>query len=76
MKKLLLSLVMAASVSGCKSETEYGKCVGLGEEYREDPSLEYRPSIRNIIVGVVFFELVAPPVYVAIDEFYCPVGKK
>jgi len=75
MKKYLLAVLVACSlVSGCRSETEYGKCVGLGDE--QDPALHYKPSVRNLIVGIVFIELIAPPVIVGINEFYCPVGKK
>ncbi len=60
--------------SGCTSQTEYGKCVGVSD--KQKPELEYKPSILNLVVGIIFMEFVVPPIIVAVDEFYCPVGKK
>jgi hypothetical protein len=68
---LILAVLLLA---GCSSSTPYGQCVGLGDE--KDPKLVYKPSVRNLIVGAVFVELIAPPIIVAVDEFYCPIGKK
>ena len=67
-------LVVCSLISGCQSETDYGKCVGLGDD--QDTTLHYKPSVRNIVVGVIFIEFVVPPVIVGVNEFYCPVGKK
>ena len=39
-------------------------------------TLKYKTSIRNVIVGVLFIELVLPPVYVVAAQLYCPVGIK
>lgn len=58
---------------GCESSTQYGSCVGLNDA--KDPTLVYKYSTRNIILGVVFFQLVAPPIIVGLNELECPVGK-
>lgn len=74
--KQLITGLLASSVlmlAGCESRTDYGKCVGLGE--KQNPKLEYKLSGRNIAVGVIFIELIAPPIIVATDETFCPVGK-
>lgn len=71
MKALLLVLALAL-VSGCVSRTEYGSCVGIYQ--KRNPKLEYKLSARNLAVGIIFFELIAPPIVVAVDETYCPIG--
>ena len=72
MKSLIL-VAMLALLAGCESRTEYGECVGLAD--KQSPKLEYKVSARNLVVGIVFIELIAPPVLVAVNETYCPVGK-
>lgn len=74
MKKLLLISLLLLTIAGCTSSTKYGDCVGIGDE--KDPSLVYKVSTWNIIVGIFGIELIAPPVIVLVDEFYCPVRKK
>lgn len=69
MKYLLIALLLV----GCTSKTEFGDCVGLQED--RDPRLIYKADTGNIVIGILFFEMVAPPLYVALDEFYCPVGR-
>jgi hypothetical protein len=68
----LLLLAAALLLGGCQSRTDYGACVGLGD--KQDPKLHYKASVRNIVLGIVFVEVIVPPVYGAVDEFYCPVG--
>jgi len=76
MKKAICLLVLAASMlaSGCTSETSYGSCVGIGDD--KNPALVYKLNVVNAVVGLVFVELIVPPVIVLADETYCPVGKK
>jgi predicted CDP-diglyceride synthetase/phosphatidate cytidylyltransferase len=73
MKKILAILLLAALV-GCTSSTEYGQCVGAFDE--KDPKLTYKVSAWNVAMGVLFFSLVAPPIFVIVDETFCPVGRK
>jgi hypothetical protein len=73
MKRILvLGLVSMMVMSGCASSTDHGKCIGLNG--KEDPKLTYEYSARNIAVGIIFFGLIAPPIFVALDELKCPTG--
>lgn len=60
-------------MTGCMSKTDHGKCVGLDEP--QDPALEYKLSARNILIGIIFIQLIVPPVLVVTDQLYCPIGK-
>ena len=71
MKRALAVLIMIA-LAGCESRTDYGSCVGLGE--KQNPKLHYKLSSQNIVVAVIFFELIAPPIVVVSDETFCPTG--
>ena len=73
MKTIAIVLIMAV-LSGCTTSTEFGSCVGLFDDKK--PELHYKISAWNLVIGVVFFELVAPPILVVVDETFCPVGKK
>jgi len=73
MKKLLVILALAL-LAGCTSRTEFGQCVGIAED--KDPSLIYKLSIWNMVLGLVFAELIVPPVIVVAEKLYCPTGKK
>lgn len=68
----LLVVCTLTLIAGCQSRTDYGSCIGLGE--KQNPALRYRLSARNIAIGVVFIELIVPPIVVATDETFCPVG--
>jgi hypothetical protein len=59
---------------GCTDKTSYGKCVGAFDE--KDPKLVYKLDADNLAVGLIFFELVIPPIKVIADETFCPVGVK
>jgi hypothetical protein len=71
--KYLVSILMLALV-GCTSATPHGKCIGIND--KEDPKLEYKYSGWNIGVGIVFAEMIIPPIVVILDELKCPVGAK
>lgn len=72
MKKLSTLTLAVLILTGCVSKTEFGQCVGVNE--KQNPALEYKISAHNLIVGIVFVELIAPPIFVITDQFYCPVG--
>ncbi len=72
MRVLLLAIVFLTL--GCTTKTQFGECVGISDP--GDPRLVYRPSVFNIVTGIVFMELIFPPVIVVVDQFYCPVGKR
>lgn len=66
-------IILAILLAGCASKTDFGPCVGIND--KQDPALVYKISVRNLVVGIVFMELIAPPVYVVVDQLYCPIGK-
>jgi len=72
--KLSIALLIISMLAGCASKTQYGRCVGINQT--EDPKLEYEYSARNIILGIIFVELIAPPVIVVLNKLKCPVGEK
>lgn len=73
MRKLILVL-LALSLSGCASRTEFGECVGINDEPL--PNLQYRYSTRNIVLGTIFIETLFVPLIVVFNEIKCPVGAK
>ncbi len=74
MKKLIFSVIFMAMLCGCTSNTGYGYCVGVFDE--KDNLKIYKLSAMNLVIAIVFFELIVPPVIVAADETFCPVGLK
>jgi hypothetical protein len=73
MRAILLILAVSL-LAACTSKTDFGPCIGLGDD--RDPKLEYKLSAWNVAMGVIFVELIAPPIFVAVDETFCPVGRK
>lgn len=74
MKRMLLILAALATLAGCTSHTEFGPCVGAFDE--KDPKLVYKISGWNLAMALIFFEIIAPPIIVVVDETFCPIGKK
>ena len=74
MKKLCAILILCAFLAGCTSSTPYGECIGAFDE--RNPGLIYKLDAMNIAMAVIFFELVLPPIFVIVDETFCPVGVK
>ena len=76
MKKIIVSLLILCclALQGCESATAFGPCVGITDD--KDPNLIYKPSILNIVLGILFIEVIVPPVVVVVNEFSCPVGRK
>jgi len=71
MKKL--SLIVCILAAGCTSKTELGPCIGINQEKR--PEFRYEYSGVNIALGIIFSELIAPPIIVVLNELQCPVEK-
>lgn len=72
MRKFLILATLLA-LGGCTYETEYGRCVGAFEAQK--PGLVYKPSINNLFWGIVGFELIYPPIKVAVDATFCPIDR-
>jgi hypothetical protein len=73
-RRLLLALLLSAAA--CTDSTSLGPCVGIDDEQKRDPNLVYEIDTGNVIVAVIFVETVIVPVWVALDETYCPVARK
>ena len=76
MKKLsLVFLLMTMSLAACTTEVRIGDksvpCVGLDNADR-DPAYHYRVNGTNLVGALIFFETIFVPIYVAVDNLYCP----
>jgi len=74
MFKKLVFISLILSVIGCDSQTKYGSCVGAFDN--KDPKKIYKIDGWNLAMGIIFFEMVVPPVSVVVDETFCPIGDK
>ena len=74
MSRHSLPLFLMLALTGCAENTPYGRCVGVNQQ--EDPTLVYEYSARNIVIGVVCIELIAPPIFVILDQLKCPVARR
>jgi hypothetical protein len=70
----LIVFLCLAVFGGCQSETPHGPCIGVFDD--ENPKLQYKLSVRNTVLGVIFFQTVFVPVIVLANETRCPVGPK
>lgn len=68
----LLAFVVLVLLAGCETRTDYGACIGAFD--KQNPKLNYKLSVRNTLVGVVFVEMIVPPIVVIADETLCPEG--
>jgi len=73
MKKILALVLALGLLAGCESKNEFGNCIGAFDD--GEPGVKYKISTRNVIVGIIFFEVIAPPVFVVADQARCPVNK-
>ena len=53
MKKLYCLLLL---LTACSGSNRYGQCVGINDD--KDPKLQYKYSIKNIVVGIFFIEMI------------------
>lgn len=74
MKKLTVAVLLISLLAGCTSSTEFGPCIGAFDD--KNPKLVYRVSAWNLVVGIMTFSLIAPPVFVIVEQTFCPVGIK
>lgn len=70
--KYIFSIILILSTIGCTSRTEFGSCVGIGEQQKSN--LKYKISGLNLFLSVIFFSTMFVPVIVAVNETFCPVG--
>lgn len=72
-------LLLAVALVGCESQRTLpdgttARCIGVNEQGHA--SLQYELSTRNLIVGALFVEMIAPPLVVLLKEISCPIGRK
>ena len=48
----------------------------LNEDSQKNPNINYQVSPWAVVSGVVFFEMIVPPIYVFGFNLFEPVGKK
>lgn len=71
--KTILMCVCLGMLAGCQSRNELGDCIGLMDD--PDPKLHYKLSIRNVVVGGIFFQTIFAPAIVVATELQCPDKK-
>lgn len=74
MKRTFIIVLSAVLLLGCTTHTQYGKCIGLADD--KNPALTYKVDAWNVFLGIVFFKTIIVPLYVVIDNAFCPVDKK
>ena len=70
-----LILLMAGCEEGRTINGKYVPCIGVSRD-DENPNYTYQVSTQNAVLGVVFFEMLFPPIIVLVAETYCPVTQK
>ena len=77
MKIFPLSL-FCLSLMACRSETVIDgtevSCIGAWDD--PDPHYVYETSGRNVALGIIFFQMIFPPILVLVYETRCPIGKR
>lgn len=75
MKRAIAMMLMVTVLSGCTSATEFGQCVGMFEDKKQD--LTYNISGWNAFVAVLGTSLLfIPTILVIKDQTFCPTGRK
>jgi hypothetical protein len=75
MKFLTLFILLAALIStACTERTPYGPCIGAFDD--KDAKVIYKPSVKNIVIGIIFSETIVVPAVVLLSETVCPIGNK
>ena len=74
MKKILVIATLMALLTGCTSSTQYGSCIGIADD--KAPNLQYKLSVWNTFLAIIFSETIVVPIVVLANETYCPVGVK
>jgi hypothetical protein len=81
--KRALMLFAALFVSACESSRTIPtkahpkgqeiRCVGVNGKHKV-PGIDYDYSGRNVVIGILGIEMVAPPVVVLLSELECPIA--
>lgn len=71
--KVVILTTCIVSIMGCTTSTPYGQCTGIIG--KEKLGLEYKVSVWNLFLAIVFSETIIVPIIVIADNFKCPVQR-
>lgn len=74
MRKRFLATAALMFTMGCRTETEFGQCIGVQDD--RSPMLVYEVPTRNIVLSAIFFQSVIGPALFFFADFRCPVARK
>ncbi len=74
MKRTFIIVLSTVLLLGCNTHSQYGKCICLADD--KNPALIYKVDAWNVFLEIVFFKTIIVPLYVVIDNAFCPVDKK
>jgi len=74
MKRFAVLALATMLLAGCQGRTNYGECIGTMDE--ANPKLEYKLSVRNVVLACLFFQSIFVPAIVLLTEYKCPVANK
>lgn len=78
--RLAAMVATLALLTACETERTLSdgvtraQCVGINQP--KDTLFNYEYSTRNIVLGVLFVEIIVPPVMVVLNDLECPVSRK
>lgn len=73
MNKLIM-IILLTTLSACSTRTDLGECIGADD--REDKRFLYDVNLKNVIIGILFFQTVLVPINVVGWNLKCPMELK
>lgn len=74
----LLAAALLTMMQACTSSVPINgrevPCIGAFEE--PDPRYVYKANVKNIVLAIIFVEMVIPTVVIILDETRCPVSER
>lgn len=65
MKKLISLCILAATLTACAQDNQYGKAYGFAnQETKKNPDAIYEWNLGSVICGAIFCETLVVPIYV------------
>lgn len=75
---LLAATLMLPTWVACTSSVPINgrevPCIGAFDD--PDPRYVYKANVKNIILAVIFVEMIIPTIVVILDETRCPVSER
>ena len=79
MWRILVIFVISFLCVSCTSNVRvsgFGVQPCIGAFDTRDPRFLYKMSAWNVFIGLLFFELLVPPVIIVANEIFCPISAK